>query len=249
MSKDREGKYGSSKIGRRILTVLLILSASVALAATKKPLALFLNDPAYEAKLSPIERSLADQGIKYEIFRIFKDELPEDETEFSGVIVAGGDSMRNYIDWSNNIYRGGEIILAGEIPILGICLGHQIVSRVYGSVMYYSEERRWHTVEILLRDRILDGLPDNLLVWQNHAYAAAKVPEGFQLMARTSNTPIQMIKHSEKSIYGVQFHPETPGEFLKTPPGWKLLMNFAKIADAEIIPAPLPPDGRGVYPY
>ncbi|NLX33495.1 MAG: glutamine amidotransferase, partial [Thermotogaceae bacterium] len=52
-----------------------------------------------------------------------------------------------------------------------------------------------------------------------------------------------------KTIYGVQFHPETPGEFLSTPQGWKLLSNFAKISKAETVPVPLPPNGRKVFPY
>lgn len=216
----------------------------------KKPLALFLNDPAYDRRVSPIERSLAEQGIDYRIFRIFKDELPEDETEFAGVLIAGGDSMRNYIDWNNKVYKGGEIILAGEVPVLGICLGHQIISRVFGSVLYYSEERRWHTVEFLLKeDPILEGLPDKLLVWENHAYAVDPVPEQFQLIARGDNTPVQMIKHKEKFIYGVQFHPETSGEFFKSPPGWQLIMNFATLSNSRVSPVPLPPDARRVYPY
>jgi GMP synthase-like glutamine amidotransferase len=68
-------------------------------------------------------------------------------------------------------------------------------------------------------------------------------------MASGSVTPIQMIKHETKTIYGVQFHPETPGEFLSTPQGWKLLSNFAKISKAETVPVPLPPNGRKVFPY
>ncbi len=46
--------------------------------------------------------------------------FPEDENEYAGVIIAGGDSMRNYIDWNNKVYQGGEIILRGRVPILGI---------------------------------------------------------------------------------------------------------------------------------
>jgi len=226
-------------------TVFRLFAAEV----SGKPIALFLNDPAYDLALSPIERSLAEQGIVYRIFKIFKDELPGDEKDYSGVIIAGGDSMRNYIDWNNKIYQGGEIILRGEVPILGICLGHQIVSRVYGSAMYYSEERRWNNVKILLNDQILEGLSDTLLVWENHAYAVAKLPEGFKLMASSSTTPIQMIKHESKTIYGVQFHPETSEEFLSNPPGWKLLSNFAKISKAKTVPVPLPPNGRKVFPY
>lgn len=211
--------------------------------------ALFLNDPAYEAKLSPIERSLAEQGIRYRIFKIFNDELPENEKEYAGVIVAGGDSMRNYIDWNDNVYQGGEIILRGEVPILGICLGHQIISRVFGSVLYYSDERRWHEMTLLKDDKILEGFDNGLLVWENHAYAVASIPDQFELFARGNVTPIQMMKHKEKEIYGVQFHPETQGGFLRNPPGWQLIKNFAKIAGVSVVDPPLPEDGRKVFPY
>ena len=249
MSKEIDRKL---KVLRTLLVAPLFFLTAFQLFAAEssgKPIALFLNDPAYDSALSPIERSLAEQGIVYRIFKIFKDELPGDERDYAGIIIAGGDSMRNYIDWNNKIYEGGEIILRGEVPILGICLGHQIVSRVYGSVMYYSEERRWHNVKTLLDDPILEGLSDTLLVWENHAYAVAKLPDGFRLMASGSVSPIQMIKHETKTIYGVQFHPETPGEFLSTPQGWKLLSNFAKISKAETVPVPLPPNGRKVFPY
>ncbi|MDD3681129.1 MULTISPECIES: type 1 glutamine amidotransferase [unclassified Mesotoga] len=211
--------------------------------------ALFLNDPAYEAKLSPIERSLAEQGIRYRIFKIFNDELPENEKEYAGVIIAGGDSMRNYIDWNDNVYQGGEIILRGEVPILGICLGHQIISRVFGSVLYYSDERRWHEMTLLKDDKILEGFDNGLLVWENHAYAVASIPDQFELFARGNVTPIQMMKHKEKEIYGVQFHPETQGGFLRNPPGWQLIKNFAKIAGVSVVDPPLPEDGRKVFPY
>lgn len=211
--------------------------------------ALFLNDPAYEAKLSPIERSLAEQGIRYRIFKIFNDELPENEKEYAGVIIAGGDSMRNYIDWNDNVYQGGEIILRGEVPILGICLGHQIISRVFGSVLYYSDERRWHEMTLLKDDKILEGFDNGLLVWENQAYAVASIPDQFELFARGNVTPIQMMKHKEKEIYGVQFHPETQGGFLRNPPGWQLIKNFAKIAGASVVDPPLPEDGRKVFPY
>ncbi|MDI9367587.1 glutamine amidotransferase [Mesotoga sp. H07pep.5.4] len=211
--------------------------------------ALFLNDPAYEAKLSPIERSLAEQGIRYRIFKIFNDELPENEKEYAGVIIAGGDSMRNYIDWNDNVYQGGEIILRGEVPILGICLGHQIISRVFGSVLYYSDERRWHEMTLLKDDKILEGFDNGLLVWENHAYAVAYIPDQFELFARGNVTPIQMMKHKEKEIYGVQFHPETQGGFLRNPPGWQLIKNFAKIAGVSVVDPPLPEDGRKVFPY
>lgn len=237
---------------RMILTIVLTLwAAGLLLGSDGKAgtIALFLNDPAYEYKLSPIERSLAEQGIEYTIFKIFDDELPKDETEYSAIIIAGGDSMRNYIDWNDNVYQGGEIILRGDVPILGICLGHQIISRVFGSVLYYSDERRWNEVTFVRDDEILDGFDNGLLVWENHAYAVASIPDQFELFARGNGTPIQMMKHKEKEIYGVQFHPETQGGFLRNPPGWQLIKNFAKLAGASIADPPLPEDGRKVFPY
>ncbi|MBN2218865.1 MAG: gamma-glutamyl-gamma-aminobutyrate hydrolase family protein [Kosmotogaceae bacterium] len=232
-----------------ILLMVCLLGRFVSASENSGSVALFLNDPVYETKLSPIERSLAEQGIEYTIFNIFDDELPQNESQYSAVIIAGGDSMRNYIDWNNNIYQGGEIILRGEVPILGICLGHQIISRVFGSVLYYSEERRWHEVTFVKQDEIFDGFEDGLLVWENHAYAVASMPEEFEIYAKGNVTPLQMMKHKDKPIYGVQFHPETQGGFLNNPPGWKLIMNFAKIAGVNMSDPPLPEDGRVVYPY
>jgi GMP synthase (glutamine-hydrolysing) len=72
-------------------------------------------------------------------------------------------------------------------------------------------------------DRLFQGLEDSMRVWMSHGDKLAKLPEGFHTVAKSDNSEYAAIAHAEKSIYGLQFHPEVT----HTENGVKLLENFA----------------------
>lgn len=117
---------------------------------------------------------------------------------------------------------------AGKIPILGVCLGHQVIGQVFGSqvvraakVMHGKVSRISHTGNGLFK-----GLNDPLTVTRYHSLLIDKVPEDFVLTAWVYNENNQLevmaMEHNGLSIYGVQFHPES----ILTEQGHQLLQNF-----------------------
>ncbi len=120
---------------------------------------------------------------------------------------------------------------AGEVPILGVCLGHQCIAHAFGGKVVRAE-RLMHgkTSEITHDGRgVLAGLPDPLVAARYHSLIvpADGVPEGFVVTARTTDMgEVMGIRHRELPVEGTQFHPES---FL-TPDGPSLVRNFVGAA-------------------
>lgn len=111
------------------------------------------------------------------------------------------------------------------IPILGICLGHQNIALLYSAQSIDKGESENEEVNLIIRteNHLLDGITPHDTVVGQHS-CAVSLPEGFVLLASTERCRNQAMKHAEKPLYGVQFHPELSQS------GIKILRNFARIA-------------------
>lgn len=101
--------------------------------------------------------------------------------------------------------------LGGEIPILGVCLGHQAICAAYGATVTYAKQLmhgKQSETTLDLTSELFQGLPETLKV-----------------TARTADGEVMAVEDSEKKIYGVQFHPES----ILTPQGRQMVENFLKI--------------------
>ena len=119
-----------------------------------------------------------------------------------------------------------------NIPILGICYGLQSIVHQLGGVVERSQKQEYGRakLKVLKEDPLFEGLPEEFDVWMSHADKAVKLPEDFQSLASSENSPYAVIKHKSKPIYGVQFHPEVA----HTQFGKELLGNFLfKVAHAQ----------------
>ena len=117
---------------------------------------------------------------------------------------------------------------SGQIPILGVCLGHQAIAAVMGGKVV-SAKRLMHgkTSEIRHDGRgVFRGLPQPLEVGRYHSLAASRdhLPSCLIVSAETSDGEIMGVRHAELPVEGVQFHPES----VLTPMGQQLLDNFLK---------------------
>ncbi|MEM2057675.1 MAG: GMP synthase, partial [Thermoproteota archaeon] len=83
-------------------------------------------------------------------------------------------------------------------------------------------------VRVVKRDPIFSGLGDIIYVDENHYCEVKMLPPGFDLLASTEECRIQVMKHRERPLYGVQFHPQIFDE--NHPDGRRILENFFKIA-------------------
>lgn len=116
-----------------------------------------------------------------------------------------------------------------EKPILGVCLGHQVLGDYFGSptvrapqVMHGKTSLIEHTGESLFK-----GLQTPMKVARYHSLIVSKVPEGFEKLAWTEDEILMAMKHKTLPLVGVQFHPES---FL-TENGNDLMRNFLNLVD------------------
>jgi len=118
--------------------------------------------------------------------------------------------------------------LSGQVPILGVCLGHQAIATAFGARVIRvppCHGKSWpveHTGTGLFQ-----GLPNPLQACRYHSLAVdrASLPDTLTVLASNPEGVIMGIRHQQHPTFGVQFHPES----FKTPSGLDLLKNFVKI--------------------
>lgn len=117
--------------------------------------------------------------------------------------------------------------IGSEIPILGVCLGHQAICHAFGGNIVHAE-RLMHgkqsDVKFRTDTKLFKGCPEIAPVARYHSLAAEAetLPECLEITAVTEKNEIMAVQHKEYEIYGVQFHPES----IMTPDGMKMLRNF-----------------------
>jgi anthranilate synthase/aminodeoxychorismate synthase-like glutamine amidotransferase len=116
--------------------------------------------------------------------------------------------------------------LAGEYPILGVCLGHQAIGQVYGGDVVPAPTLMHGKTSAIHHDgeSVFAGLPDPFIATRYHSLVVepTTVPDILEVSARTADGVIMGLRHRTLQVEGVQFHPES----LLTPNGPSLLSNF-----------------------
>lgn len=121
-----------------------------------------------------------------------------------------------------------------ELPILGVCLGHQaIAAALRGRVVRAAEPMHGRTSAVYHKqDGVFAGLPNPLLACRYHSLVVEEqsLPECLEVTARTSEGVVMAIEHRALPLVGVQFHPES----ILTECGYPLLANFLRLAGVAI---------------
>jgi GMP synthase (glutamine-hydrolysing) len=109
-------------------------------------------------------------------------------------------------------------------PVLGICYGIQLMAFHLGGSVEFSDRREYGagTLSVVKESPLFDGLPSKLQVWNSHGDKITQIPPGFEAVAATENSAFAAIQNLEKSLFGLQFHPEVA----HTPLGKDILENF-----------------------
>lgn len=121
--------------------------------------------------------------------------------------------------------------LGGEIPILGVCLGHQAICEVYGAKICLAKHLmhgKQSEVEVDGNNPLFAGLPGTIRVARYHSLIASEeqFPDCLQVISRdTQLGEIMAVCHKKDLVYGVQFHPES----ILTPEGKVMMENFLKM--------------------
>lgn len=120
--------------------------------------------------------------------------------------------------------------IAGEIPILGVCLGHQSIVEAFGGKVVHAGKLvhgKAETITIDNRHPIFKGLDKTMQAARYHSLAAEKesLPDCLEVLGMSSDNEIMAAAHKTLPVYGVQFHPES----IMTPQGDIILRNFLSI--------------------
>lgn len=119
--------------------------------------------------------------------------------------------------------------LGKDIPILGVCLGHQAICAAFGAKIIHAKRLMHGKQSVVELDNdcsLFRGCPKETTVARYHSLAAddSTMPGELKVTARTDDGEIMAVMHKEYPIYGVQFHPES----IMTPEGKKMLENYIK---------------------
>jgi GMP synthase (glutamine-hydrolysing) len=137
-----------------------------------------------------------------------------------GIVLSGGpasvsDKQSPKVD--SRIFKLG-------VPILGICYGMQLIAHVFGGKVKHTKDREFGRSELFIDSHkdLFTNLPGNLSCWMSHGDYVSKIPSGFSVLAHTLNTPVAAFSNRQRTVFGVQFHPEV----IHTSRGQDILSNF-----------------------
>ncbi len=160
---------------------------------------------------------------------VFTDILSNEESiekykEYSGLIFSGGPSSV----YEENAPSISSEIFHLQIPILGICYGHQLIMKLLGGEVRSSNTAEFGPATIQIQDPTIPavaGLAKNELVWMSHADEVTRLAPGFQEFAWSESCKYAGVYNTQSRIIGIQFHPEVT----HTPNGSQILLNFINL--------------------
>ncbi len=110
------------------------------------------------------------------------------------------------------------------VPVLGICYGMHMACKILGGTVHPGETREYGRVQLTVLQRVgvLAHLKEHMPVWMSHGDVVTEVPDIFEPIARTPGCPVAAVRHRDRPVFGVQFHPEVT----HTPQGEQIIRNF-----------------------
>ncbi|MEO0103533.1 MAG: gamma-glutamyl-gamma-aminobutyrate hydrolase family protein [candidate division WOR-3 bacterium] len=142
---------------------------------------------------------------------------------FDAIILSGSPKMISQNEFNQSIL---EILREIEIPILGICYGHQLLAKAFGGEIgkYLEFIERNEEIFLLNKEDIFYNLEDKIVAKKSHQEYVIKsslTKTELEITAFSKNCEVEAIRHRKRKIFGVQFHIERSGEV-----GYRIIKNF-----------------------
>ena len=167
---------------------------------------------------------LGDLGCKIEVHRNDKISVSEViKLKPKQIVISPGPCDPNSAGISMNLVNAA---IENDIPLLGVCLGHQSIAQAMGGEIIRCHEIIHGKTDSIFNDQktIFNGLPDNFKATRYHSLVVSNdtLPKNMEISAKTNDGIIMGIRHKESRVEGIQFHPES----IATDFGHKILENF-----------------------
>ena len=176
-----------------------------------------------------IARRIRDMHVYSELLpHTIKAEEIKKMGNVKGIVFSGGPKSVYDVD----AFDVDPQIFELGIPVLGICYGMQLISKKFGGKISRGSIREYglNTISIIKDSLLFDSLPKEQDVWMSHGDHVEVLPNGFDLVAKSSAGLVASIENTEKNIYAVQFHPEVRNSVY----GLDIIKNFVfKICKAN----------------
>ena len=171
-------------------------------------------------------RVLRDLGVETEIV---PNTTPVDNIKADGLVLSGG-SPRVGLN-AEAMGKCGDYIDKSGLPVMGICAGHQFMAVHLGGTAGPSKVPEFGKVLMTVDDEddLFKGLPDVLVVWESHNDEVVQLPPGFRSLAHSDNCQIQAMRHENRPLFGLQFHPEVE----HTDNGYEVFQAFIDVCAAH----------------
>ena len=175
----------------------------------------------YDSFVFNLVQYLGQLGVEVDVRR--NDEVSvADAREYDGILISPGPGTPEDAGVCMDVVRQ----CAGDVPILGVCLGHQVIAAVYGGVVDRAPELLHGKTSQVEHEGagVLAGLPERFTATRYHSLAVApeSVPDELEVTGTTESGVIMALRHRELPVEGVQFHPES----VLTEGGHLLLANW-----------------------
>lgn len=169
-----------------------------------------------------IARRLREQGVYAEILPFNAPLANIKAKEPKGIVLSGGPASV----YEKDAYFCDEGVFALNVPVLGICYGMQLMAHYFKASVVRATHREYGkaTIRISSDSALFKDLPKEQIVWMSHADKVESLPNGFNALASSENSPFCAFGDEKRKFYALQFHPEVQhSEF-----GTAMLKNFAK---------------------
>ena len=179
-----------------------------------------------------IARRLRELRMDVDVIQTSK-ATPKKMSAYAGIILSGGPSSVNE-SGSPSVDRR---ILEVDVPVLGICYGHQLMAGSLGGSVEHGESEFGHSqLSVAQPDNpLFKETPSNQDVWMSHSDTVTELPEGFEVLASTPRCANAAFADTSRRLYGLQFHPEVDHSQY----GRRLLQNFVfEICNATPVAKP-----------
>jgi len=183
----------------------------------------------YDSFTYNLVQYLGELGEKLVVFRNDQVTLGEvRKLKPTSIVISPGPGSPKDAGISNDLIR----TFASDIPILGVCLGHQCIGEVFGGVVVRAKRLMHGKTSKIYHDgkRLFRNLPNPFEATRYHSLIVRRegLPDSLEVTAWTTEREIMGLKHKRFAVYGVQFHPES----ILTKVGKDLLRNFLELAHA-----------------